>query len=120
MTKQEIFNKVKDHLLTQNERSLNDDARCAYRGENNTKCAIGCLIPDELYKPEMDALPSSVFTLYRRYPDVFSEMLGVDSVAPLLPLLNDLQVVHDGDSPDEWPYALHEIAKYHDLEYGDD
>jgi len=31
-------------------------ASCRYRGPNGTKCAIGCLIPDSEYVPQMENL----------------------------------------------------------------
>ena len=34
---------------------LNGDyGQCVYRGPNNKRCAIGCLIPDEIYDPVWD------------------------------------------------------------------
>lgn len=30
------------------------EARCAYRGENGMKCAIGYIIPDDKYSPEIE------------------------------------------------------------------
>lgn len=27
---------------------------CYYRGPNGSKCAVGCLIPDSVYRPEME------------------------------------------------------------------
>ncbi len=54
MTKQEIFDKVKAHLLAQGKRAVNGDGNCMYRGMDGTKCAVGCLIPDELYTPLLE------------------------------------------------------------------
>lgn len=62
MTPQEIFDTVATHLFTQGVMAVNTSlipdsdgtAKCAYRGDNGVKCAAGCLIPDELYKPEME------------------------------------------------------------------
>ncbi len=47
MTKQEIFDKVATHLLTQNEKALNSVGGCVYRTDKGLKCAVGCLIPVE-------------------------------------------------------------------------
>lgn len=47
---QETFDLVVQHLANQKGiRSQNKNGACAYRGENGNKCAIGALIPDELY-----------------------------------------------------------------------
>jgi hypothetical protein len=54
LTKKEIFLKVREHLRTQGEPALNEDDQCAYRSTNGKMCAIGCLIPDELYDPKIE------------------------------------------------------------------
>jgi hypothetical protein len=52
-TQQEIFDKVVEHLFAQgcksSEYGVNVGETCLYRGPNGTKCAIGCLIPDNRY-----------------------------------------------------------------------
>ncbi len=68
---QQIFDTVLEKLLAQGCRSrLGDshiDSYCAYRGNNGTKCAIGHLIPDELYKEEIEGL--TVATKWHRVRD---------------------------------------------------
>lgn len=59
MTKQEIFNKVYAHLVKQGRRSMyylpsKGEEGCAYRGQDGAMCAVGCLIPDEFYTPEIE------------------------------------------------------------------
>lgn len=54
---QEFFDKTVEHLAQQGKRSFAAGVigqMCAYRGKDNTRCAIGYWIPDELYKPEME------------------------------------------------------------------
>lgn len=29
--------------------------KCGYRGDNGTMCAVGCIIPDELYTPQLES-----------------------------------------------------------------
>ena len=53
MKKQEVFNKVAAHLLAQGKPALKGED-CVYRSKDGLKCAIGCLIPDENYTPEME------------------------------------------------------------------
>ena len=55
MTGQEIFDSVLAHLRKQGDASLNASGKCAYRGEGGTACAVGCLIPDELYDPRIES-----------------------------------------------------------------
>lgn len=58
MKPQEIFNKVATHLFTQGTRAMADpdchSGQCMYRGPNGSKCAVGVLIPDELYRKNME------------------------------------------------------------------
>lgn len=56
MEKQEIFDTVATHLLKQGRRAVNPDIpeMCHYRGAGGTKCAVGVLIPDEVYDPMME------------------------------------------------------------------
>ena len=56
-TKQETFDTVAKHLLTQNAKAENTDeygSLCAYRAADGKRCAAGCLIPDELYSEDME------------------------------------------------------------------
>lgn len=53
MTRQEIFDTVVCHLNTMPHRSLLKD-NCAYRSSDGLKCAVGCLIPDDVYDPAME------------------------------------------------------------------
>lgn len=59
MEAQEIFDKVATHLFTQGCRSAaypkDTMGVCLYRGPNGTSCAVGVLIPDELYALEMES-----------------------------------------------------------------
>lgn len=62
MNEQEIFDTVVNHLANQKRRSMaifvhgeEEINTCAYRGKNGDMCAVGCLIKDEDYDPEMEA-----------------------------------------------------------------
>ena len=55
MMKQEMYDVVCAHLAQQRCRSLRQgDEYCAYRGKNGRMCAVGCLIPDDLYDPSIE------------------------------------------------------------------
>ena len=48
----DIFNHVIEHLRKQGTKSLHPDGGiCAYRGRDETMCAVGCLIADDEYDP---------------------------------------------------------------------
>jgi hypothetical protein len=54
-TIQETFDFVITHLRKQGKRATQGGGKeCAYRGDDGTSCAIGCLIPDNIYDPEIE------------------------------------------------------------------
>ena len=88
MKPQVIFNKVVRHLFKQNKKCVNEDGACVYRGPNNTKCAVGALIPNRLYNEEMET--EGVAFVFRRNEEV-AELIGRTNVD----LLSSLQEMHD-------------------------
>lgn len=114
-TDQEAFDIAARHLLKQGRRSTRHGDG-AYRGDDGLKCAIGALIPDEVYQWEWDAPTEheaglGVTELLRLHPEV----------APYLPsrdLARALQVVHDLGEPETWPERLRYVAKTFGLDAG--
>lgn len=117
MTNQQTFDAVARHLLTQKAPALRTteggEVICAYRGDDGKKCAVGCLIPDDMYDAEL------------------MEGVGVhyieDVLAPLghsLELLATLQHIHDATlpsqpypcDPSDWPEELGWVAKEYGLD----
>lgn len=51
---------IRDHLAKQRAKSsvtlINGQEVCRYRGEDGMMCAVGCLIPDDKYDPEMEGV----------------------------------------------------------------
>jgi hypothetical protein len=102
---QEIFNKVKKHLLTQARPSLRQTlanaVECAYRGDDGTKCAVGCLITDEayaMYGAEIEGCSVSVInTLNNRKSLMLAalQMSNIPTDSATLRFLTALQQVHD-------------------------
>jgi hypothetical protein len=59
-TKQELFDAVVDGFCAQGwRRSIDENGACVYRGPNGTKCAIGILIPNDVYSVRMEGKPLS-------------------------------------------------------------
>lgn len=89
MKPQVLFDKVARHLFKQNKKCVDPETnQCRYRGDNNTKCAIGILIPNRLYDPAMETERAS--RVMRRFPKV-ETIIGTDNHS----LANELQIVHD-------------------------
>ncbi len=118
MNRQETYNRVKSHLLTQNRRSMGEEG-CAYRGDRGTTCAIGCLIPDTAYSPEFEG-DSISFILHKpaRHPltDTLVDVLGVTEWQSDCAFLSRLQKVHDNEAVADWKNALERLAYEWDLE----
>jgi hypothetical protein len=117
-TRQEIFNEIAIHLLTQNEKST-DSVRCLYRGPRGLKCAVGGIIPDEVYEKWKDIEIS--------FPLVNGESIKLDKglLVQFFPpeLMEDLQIaetdkrflqalqrIHDHNEPIRWRGRLLEEA----------
>lgn len=123
MTRQEIFETVARHLFRQGVQAIGELPEadqilykgiegCAYRGKNGTKCAAGCLIPDELYKPEFEnkTVSGLVKLDAAELPEFFTTELQ---------LIACLQTVHDDDgnwkSSDTMRAELADVGRYHQL-----
>lgn len=109
MTLQETFDFVANHLLRQGCRSMLEEdlesgvmITCAYRGSEGRMCAVGCLIPDDLYTIDMEG--SGVSS-----KGYFSLLFRFDQVN----LLSALQNKHDYDKMDL--KNLQEVAKDYGL-----
>ena len=53
-TAQEVFDYVTSKMVAQGEKSLNIFGKCSYR-HGHLRCSAGCLIPNDLYRPEMES-----------------------------------------------------------------
>lgn len=56
ITTQDLFNTVVTGLYKQGKCSVSGNGNCMYRGLNGAKCAVGMLIKDEYYDPELENL----------------------------------------------------------------
>lgn len=104
MNNQEVFTKVAKHLMTQYQKSR-DDNRCLYRGPNDTSCAIGCLIPREIYSPYMEGVSIINLLSEGKFPQLNRLLDRVNTE-----LLRNLQDIHDWDAVDQWESSLKKVA----------
>lgn len=90
MNNQEIYDTVVRHLYEQGHQALTKEAGiCAYRTARGDKCAVGVLIPDNLYVPKMEGRACD--SLLNKFPALKAMFPDHDA----LPLLENLQSVHD-------------------------
>lgn len=116
MTKQEVFDKAVGGLLTQGCQSLKGGNKneCMYRGDNGTKCAVGHLIDDDNYRPNVEG-----HNIYAKEVQVALLASRVDITDDeIFELLQSLQRIHDESSLDLWRERLEEIADYNNLTFG--
>lgn len=107
MNNQAIFNQVYAHLLKQGAASKNH-GDCVYRGDDGTSCAVGCLIPDDVYTPELER--KSI-----KNELVNKVLLDLGYTEENLPLLYHLQSAHDyelaGAGIEPWKLKMGCIAE---------
>jgi hypothetical protein len=111
--RQAVYTRVRDHLLKQKRKSKDGGLGCLYRGPDGTKCAVGCLIPDELYDPGIEHAACDemrVIRVLRKIPGM-EDVTGEDAK-----FLRGLQSIHDRDDPDEWEESLGDFARENGLE----
>lgn len=93
MTQQEIFDTVKKHLLTQTKPAKDVDESCLYRTDDGLKCAVGCLIPDEMYFDQMEHRSVDYLASFLEGYTTHKEL--VDFLKTNSKLLQRLQEAHD-------------------------
>ena len=104
-TEQECFDRVAEHLLTQNCRSVDQEDGCVYRGVQGRKCAAGCLIPDKAYSADFEG---STWSMLSRCAIVPSAHKG---------LISTLQCLHDNSIEAYWKKRLKSLASERQLEW---
>lgn len=104
MNEQEIFDTVVNHLRKQNKKS-DDNAGSLYRSSKGLKCAVGCLIYDEEYKPEMEGYAVGILANNH-----------IPRFRPYISLLRRLQKIHDGMRVEEWECGLKDVGTAFELD----
>lgn len=110
MTAQEIFDRVWRHFVTEgNPRSVNDGGGCFYRNNSGGRCAVGLLIPDAEYSPDLDTHEdgTSVLQMLQR-PTCPPSIAALREHAELL---SELQYAHDNHHQHELAAALRCVAE---------
>lgn len=100
-TAQEVYNQIARHLLTQNEKALDENrCTCAYRGPSGLKCAGGCFISDDEYTHDMEGRTwDGLANLTHYLPSEHSN------------LISEGQDIHDDYPPHQWPELLTSLAR---------
>lgn len=116
---QQLFDDVVNHLRKQGCKSLSEkEGFCRYRGKNGTSCAIGGIIPDELYFPGLENKTVHMIC----FPRDGEASYELSNVANLIGKSNQklgdaLQVVHDVKEITDWEDEFKRIANEFHLIY---
>jgi hypothetical protein len=102
-TAQEVFDQVASHLLTQKNKSQDEELSCRYRGNGGTSCAAGCLISDSEYNEIMEGQTWQTLVYNKRAPDAH------------MYLIDELQATHDKVAEGLWKLQLELVAKHNGL-----
>ena len=112
---QEIFDIVVLHLYRQGHPAYDQKEGCLYRAPNGDKCAVGVLIPDQVYDPGMEgkSVDNQNFSFSKVLPKYIHQNID---------LLLALQGVHD--EWDDWKFSdiqpqLETIADEYNLTFPD-
>ncbi len=105
-SEQEVFDRSKDHLLGQAQRSVSRYGDCVYRSSDGLMCAAGIFLRPE---SAADCEGKGWATLRN------------DGMVPSkhLELVGDLQLIHDNTPPDDWKAQLKALAAERGLVYND-
>ena len=103
------------HLRRQGCKSMNEtNTLCAYRGQNGNMCAVGAIIPNNLYKPKMEN--KTIYGLLNdSVNDELKEFFGELDIS----LLNAMQRTHDQVPPYRWNEYFKSIASVYNLSIPD-
>lgn len=96
----QISERLRDHLIKQEQQSSYASGICLYRGPNGLMCAVGALIHDEFYNQEFEN--NSFFASEEIQQAVFESLVkdGIviqeDQEQTVVALLQKWQEYHDG------------------------
>ena len=111
MTNQQLFNRVSQHLLRQNQQALLSENLSAYRSLTGLRCPIGYLMKSR-YRPEFEgfrvvSLTGSKVSI--QVARAIQRAAGLRSDDYQLRLAEELQILHDECRPATWATNLESI-----------
>lgn len=101
-TKQQIFDQVATHLLTQEVKSATATGSCKYR-YNGLMCAAGCLMSDDEYKDSFEGASWVRLAYAGQVPEQNKDFV------------QSLQRIHDTYKPSDWFARLKILAEHNKL-----
>jgi hypothetical protein len=114
MDNKKIMDIVEPHMLNQASRSvsyISGNEKCAYRGDDGMKCAVGVLIDDAHYSESFDMGGFPVWD--ESVAMAVEASLGEKLDALNMTFLSELQKIHDVQPVSAWPRCLAALRKSH-------
>ena len=109
---QEAFNVMVNHLRDQGCKALAGGAvagsACSYLAPNGNKCAVGILIDDDKYCPDIEGMGADDKPVL-----IAVKASGWKGVS--VALLDHMQMCHDMLQPPRWEGRFKEIAEHYEL-----
>ncbi len=108
---QQLFDHVCTHLMTQRKKAITPHQfhgidQCQYRAKDGCKCAIGCLINDKHYRPELEGPGVQDPSVRKAVEKSIDTLLDSSHIG----LLGQLQHIHDSQPVKEWEFRLRLLA----------
>jgi hypothetical protein len=102
-TDKEVFEYISNHLLKQNEKSIEGDV-CMYRA-GNLKCAVGAVIGQIYYHEELEG---RMISSDNEIKEIVQRSIPKWKINTSM--LAELQDIHDGYEPYGWQLALSRLS----------
>ena len=106
-TTRDLINYVRNHLVAQGERCANERGNCLYKCGTKS-CAIGCLIDDDLYRPDFEGNSAMHHSIVMAIQVTHRIALSREQLYALL----RLQYIHDQREPKHWNMHIAEYVSY--------
>lgn len=110
-----LINDVREFLAKQGKRAWDEETQgCMYRTPDGLKCAIGCLLPDELYDPAMENRTASFLSFemsetWALFMQHLESKYGKREDGRLTLLMDHLQSIHDFHVLEDWDRKFQEL-----------
>jgi hypothetical protein len=122
---QKVVAQMADHLATQRKVSGKPGYSCLYRSPNGCKCAVGLLIPDELYTPyiedvDIQAIMDTEAGVCRDISDHLHSLMPGLPTNQVMEVLSGAQIYHDRSKTIfNLPSYSTDLENYKDFEHKD-
>ncbi|WP_233868598.1 hypothetical protein [Paraburkholderia adhaesiva] len=115
MDAQALFDHIACHLIMQGcacrHVSRDGDVTCLYRDAQGRACAIGAVLPNELYCAVLEGRSLANLIPFLRYTGPQAARMLAQFMERHLGLLAPLQGIHDTHPPSQWPDELSRHAR---------